>query len=127
MKTMTEVHVLLATNPASSVYKYGLSDRDVNILRVGRTGEDQVSRLVIDVLRDRCGSGGVVETPISIRPRIESPSTHGTGCTLSAAITCGLANGLKSDFSPPYFFLETNRYCSTPEAVRNESHPPQYV
>lgn len=27
-------------------------------------------------------------------PRIESPNTHGTGCTLSSAIACGLAKGL---------------------------------
>lgn len=27
-------------------------------------------------------------------PRIENPNTHGTGCTLSSAIACGLATGL---------------------------------
>ena len=27
-------------------------------------------------------------------PRIENPNTHGTGCTLSSAIACGLAAGL---------------------------------
>lgn len=27
-------------------------------------------------------------------PRINNPNTHGTGCTLSAAIACGLASGL---------------------------------
>src|SRR5690348_17785601 len=27
------------------------------------------------------------------RPRIDTTSTHGTGCTLSAAITAGLAHG----------------------------------
>lgn len=27
-------------------------------------------------------------------PRIENPNTHGTGCTLSSAIACGLAKGL---------------------------------
>jgi len=43
MKAMTEVRELLATNPASSVHKYGLSDEDVNILQVGHTEEDQVS------------------------------------------------------------------------------------
>ena len=35
--TTTEVHEPLATNPASSVYKCGLSDEDVNIPRVGDT------------------------------------------------------------------------------------------
>ena len=27
-------------------------------------------------------------------PRIDNPNTHGTGCTLSSAIACGLAQGL---------------------------------
>ena len=27
-------------------------------------------------------------------PRIDNPNTHGTGCTLSSAIACGLAEGL---------------------------------
>jgi len=107
MKTMTEVRELLATNPASSVHEYGLSDEDANILRVGHTEEDRVSRLAIDVSQDSCGSGGAV-------PRIGSPSAHG-----SAAI----ANGLTTNFSP-YFFLEINCYCSrsAPEAVRNRDH-----
>ena len=28
-------------------------------------------------------------------PRIDTPHTHGTGCTLSSAIACGLAQGMK--------------------------------
>ena len=100
MTTMTEAHELLATNPAISIYKYGLLDENMNILQVRRSEEDQISQLIIDVLQDSCGSGGAVETSIFIRPRIESTSTHGTGCTLSAAIACGLANGLTSNFSP---------------------------
>jgi len=79
MKTVTGVRELLTTNPTSSVHKHGLPDEDANILRVGHTEEDQVSQLVIDVLRDSCGSGGAEETQIFIRLRIESPSTHGTG------------------------------------------------
>ena len=27
-------------------------------------------------------------------PRIDNPNTHGTGCTLSSAIACGLAQGI---------------------------------
>ena len=27
-------------------------------------------------------------------PRIDNPNTHGTGCTLSSAIACGLAHGV---------------------------------
>ncbi len=42
----------------------------------------------------------VMNTPEGIKaeeftaPRIETPNTHGTGCTLSTAIACGLAHGL---------------------------------
>ena len=103
--TMTEVHELLETNPAISVYKYGLLDENMNILQVGCSEEDRISRLVVDVLQDSCGSGGAVETSIFIRPRIETTSTHGTGCTLSAAIACGLASGLTSNLSLSSFRL----------------------
>ncbi|KTC97897.1 bifunctional hydroxy-methylpyrimidine kinase and hydroxy-phosphomethylpyrimidine kinase [Legionella geestiana] len=34
------------------------------------------------------------ETHLFQYPRIKTPNTHGTGCTLSAAITAGLAHGL---------------------------------
>ena len=100
MATMAEVHELLATNPAVSVYKYGLLEENMNILRIGRGEEYLISQFVIGVLQDSRGPGGAVETSMFIRPRIESMSTHGTGCTLSAAIACGLANGLTSNIFP---------------------------
>lgn len=106
--TMTEVHELVGANPAISVYKYGLLGENMNILKVGLDEEDGISQLVVDVLQDSCGSGGEVATSIFIRPRIESTSTHGTGCTLSAAIACGLASGLTSNASLRRAFLETD-------------------
>ncbi len=33
-------------------------------------------------------------TPIEAGPRVDTPNTHGTGCTFSSAITAGLARGL---------------------------------
>ena len=33
--------------------------------------------------------------PIGAGPRIDTPNTHGTGCTFAAAITAGLARGLE--------------------------------
>ena len=33
------------------------------------------------------------ETRRFARPRLDTTSTHGTGCTLSAAVTAGLAHG----------------------------------
>lgn len=99
--TMTEVDELVERDPAISVFKYGLLDKNMNILQVGLTGEDRVPQLVVDVLQGLNTPGGEVQTSIFIRPRIESTSTHGTGCTLSAAIVCGLASGLTSNPSPP--------------------------
>jgi hydroxymethylpyrimidine/phosphomethylpyrimidine kinase len=116
--TMTEVHELLGADPAVSVYKYGLLEENMNILQVGLGEKEQISQLVVDVLQDASGSGGEAATSIFIRPRIESTSTHGTGCTLSAAIVCGLASGLTGN--PPSLFalVETN-HGAVPEAVRN--------
>ena len=102
---VTEVYELVGTDPTVSVYKYGLLDENMNILQVGLKKEDRISHLVVDVLQD--SSGGEVETSIFIRPRIESTSTHGTGCTLSAAIACGLARGLTSNFPLVFTILGT--------------------
>ncbi|KDQ59785.1 hypothetical protein JAAARDRAFT_33355 [Jaapia argillacea MUCL 33604] len=44
--------------------------------------------LVVDILHQSDGA-----TTLFLRPRIDSTSTHGTGCTLSAALTCALARG----------------------------------
>lgn len=101
--TMKEVDKLLGENPNISVYKYGLSEENMNILKVGLEGEYQVPQLVVDILQESNGCERGMQTSIFVRPRIESTSTHGTGCTLSAAITCGLARGLTSNI--PFFFL----------------------
>ncbi|WP_332815544.1 bifunctional hydroxymethylpyrimidine kinase/phosphomethylpyrimidine kinase [Ramlibacter sp.] len=46
---------------------------------------------VVDLLAQR----GAEPACVTLRgPRIASPNTHGTGCTLSSAIACGLALGL---------------------------------
>jgi len=44
----------------------------------------------IDFLYD-----GATVIPIADGPRIDTPNTHGTGCTFAAAITAGLARGLE--------------------------------
>ena len=116
--TIGEVHGLLGGNPAISVYTYGL-DENMNVPQVGLSGEDQVSPLVVDVLQDSSGPRGKVETSIFIRPRIDSTSTHGTGCTLSAAITCGVARGLTSNLPFLSLFLSLILAYPVPEAVRD--------
>lgn len=84
---MMEVHELLATNPVIPVHKYGLLDGNVNVFKVGRNEKDQVCFSTTFCMTR--GSGGAVETSIFIQPGIESVSTHGTVCTLSAAIVPG--------------------------------------
>ena len=123
--TMTEVHELVKTKPTISVHKYGILDENMNILQIGLGKKDRVSQLVVDVLQESCGSGEVV-TSIFIRPRIEFRSTHGTGCTLSAAIACGLASGLKSDKPLHFTSLETDHgHSSTGSCSQGDGlHPP---
>lgn len=108
--TMGEVNELLARDPGVSVHKYGLLDEDMNILQVRSSEGDRTPQFVVDVLQDSTSEpGGGLKTSIFIRPRIEPTSTHGTGCTLSAAIACGLANGLTSNPSICLPLFETNR------------------
>jgi hydroxymethylpyrimidine/phosphomethylpyrimidine kinase / thiaminase len=55
--------------------------------------------VVVDVLCERDeqggGGGGSAEgrCTLFVRPYLDSSSTHGTGCTLSAALACALARG----------------------------------
>lgn len=58
------------------------------ILRAKKSARFEDTQVVADVLFE---SGG--GTTIFVRPRLQSKSTHGTGCTLSAALTCELAKG----------------------------------
>lgn len=57
----------------------------VNVLVKGGHGENDAN----DVLAYADGSVKWFESK-----RIDNPNTHGTGCTLSSAIACGLATGL---------------------------------
>jgi hydroxymethylpyrimidine/phosphomethylpyrimidine kinase len=63
------------------------------LLRLGAraalvTGGHQVGDEIVDVL---VAEGGAIRC--FAHPRIDTTSTHGTGCTLSAAIAAGLAQG----------------------------------
>lgn len=51
------------------------------------------ARCVVDVLIDR-NEAGDEEVSIFVAPEVRSSSTHGTGCTLSAAIATHLGQGL---------------------------------
>ncbi|KAG0692386.1 Ribokinase-like protein [Suillus ampliporus] len=73
----------------AQVIRDGLLDETSNILRIHGGNEQHVGSLAVDVL---CTSDGRVT--IFARTRLESTSTHGTGCTLSAALACQLARGI---------------------------------
>ena len=70
------------------------TEPNMEILRVGND-INYNAQLVIDTLFERKGNC----TSIFVRERIDSKSTHGTGCTLSAAIACFLAKGFSSELS----------------------------
>ncbi|PAV23419.1 thiamin biosynthesis [Pyrrhoderma noxium] len=67
------------------------TEPNMEILRVGND-INYNAQLVIDILFERKGNC----TSIFVRERIDSKSTHGTGCTLSAAIACFLAKGFST-------------------------------
>ncbi|KAI0034988.1 Phosphomethylpyrimidine kinase-domain-containing protein [Vararia minispora EC-137] len=74
---------------ADLVFASGLPGENMEVLYAGvERRTDAEVEVVVDVLRE---SGG--RETLFVSPRIESTSTHGTGCTLSAAIACSIAQG----------------------------------
>jgi hydroxymethylpyrimidine/phosphomethylpyrimidine kinase len=86
MSSSADVARLSRERPQIDVVRYGIFDENMEILQLGGDN-DHSDRLVVDVLLER---GNFT---LFVRPRIESTSTHGTGCTLSAAIAAELALG----------------------------------
>ncbi|KAJ6606148.1 Phosphomethylpyrimidine kinase-domain-containing protein [Mycena vulgaris] len=84
--TFADLDALAHAHPELRVTREGLYAENMEILAVNGP---QHETLVVDVL---CEAGGLA-TVLS-RPRIKSTSTHGTGCTLSAAIASALAGGM---------------------------------
>lgn len=72
----------------AKIIKHNLPGDNMEILLVGAPNYDSLE-LVVDVLYQI--NGGLT---LFVRPRIESTSTHGTGCTLSSAIASELAKGV---------------------------------
>ena len=85
--TLMDVQSWLEKHSDVQIVKQNLLEENMEILLVGQPGA-QVQDVVIDLLIEE-GS----DKTIFIRPRLDSTSTHGTGCTLSSAIACGLAQG----------------------------------
>ncbi|KAK7040259.1 trifunctional hydroxymethylpyrimidine kinase/phosphomethylpyrimidine kinase/thiaminase [Paramarasmius palmivorus] len=84
--THDDIQKFIASHKDVHVLRDGLFGENMEILNIGRTPNSE--QLVVDLLQDKAG-----KISLFVRPRIESTSTHGTGCTLSAAITSGLARG----------------------------------
>lgn len=85
---------LLGREPATSLDEMEAQARDLLelgslavLVKGGHAGGNEA----IDVLAER--SGGAATVRHFSAPRIETRNTHGTGCTLSAAIVAGLATG----------------------------------
>ncbi|KAI0933434.1 hypothetical protein AcV5_005581 [Taiwanofungus camphoratus] len=84
--SIADVNRLSSMHPEVRIIREGLLAENMEILQVAEP--DLSSRtLVVDVLQESNGA------TLFVRPRIDSTSTHGTGCTLSAAIACALAQG----------------------------------
>jgi hydroxymethylpyrimidine/phosphomethylpyrimidine kinase len=73
-------------------------DADAEILLHAAMGNPRASSqapvdgpVVVDVLYEQ--EEGVDVCTLFVRPYLDSNSTHGTGCTLSAALACALARG----------------------------------
>ena len=76
----------------------GILSENMEILKIAEQDPSNL-QLVVDVLHQRDD-----QTTLFLRPRIDSTSTHGTGCTLSAALACGLGRGLSRLFSTAALF-----------------------
>lgn len=86
--TIEDVRRVSRDNPDIVVIQYGLYDDNMEILQASEADITTV-KLVVDVLHQAGRSA-----TLYIRPRIDTTNTHGTGCTLSAALACEAARGL---------------------------------
>ncbi|KAI8989697.1 Phosphomethylpyrimidine kinase-domain-containing protein [Trametes punicea] len=84
--TLADVEGLAAARDDVAVVREALLMDNMEILQVNE--KDLLSRpLVVDVLKE------AERTTLFVSPRIESTSTHGTGCTLAAVIAALLGKG----------------------------------
>lgn len=84
--TMDDVRKVAAAHPHIQVVREGLLGENMEILQVAE--QDLSNRvLVVDALQEANA------ITLFVRPRIDSKSTHGTGCTLSAALATALSRG----------------------------------
>ena len=97
--TFEDVRRVRTARSEVTIIQESLLDDNMEILQANEV-DLGASPLVVDVLRE--SDGGVT---LFVSPRIESTSTHGTGCTLAAAIASLLGKGESSAY--PHDGLET--------------------
>jgi len=85
-----EVHKVHVNHPDVEIVYQDLLGKNMEILQLHEQALRATLRLVADVL---CEASEKITLFVS--PYLESTSTHGTGCTLSAAIASNLARGLQ--------------------------------
>jgi hydroxymethylpyrimidine/phosphomethylpyrimidine kinase len=96
--TFGDIERISDSYPRVRIVRDGLLDENMRILQIG---QDLSSiQLVVDLLQE---DGGAVS--MFVRPRIDSRNTHGTGCTLSAALACELGRGASCLFGSIPFTL----------------------
>ncbi|PIL33042.1 hypothetical protein GSI_04491 [Ganoderma sinense ZZ0214-1] len=88
--TFADVRRVSAARPEVVLVLESFLDDNMEILQVNEA-DLGASPLVVDVLRESTGA-----VTLFVSPRIESTSTHGTGCTLAAAIASLLGKGESS-------------------------------
>ncbi|KII89421.1 hypothetical protein PLICRDRAFT_160775 [Plicaturopsis crispa FD-325 SS-3] len=86
--TLEEVERFNKVHPEIEIFRDALWNHNTEILQVNEETSLGQRQLVADLLYELDGRAS-----LHIRQRIESSSTHGTGCTLSAAIVSALARG----------------------------------
>ncbi|KAF8801414.1 hypothetical protein BYT27DRAFT_7261953 [Phlegmacium glaucopus] len=84
--TMHNVTMISEQFSDIQIVKHGLYEENMEILSINQ--DYSQPQLVVDVLNEASG-----EKTLFVRPRINSSSTRGTGCTLSSSIACGIALG----------------------------------
>jgi hydroxymethylpyrimidine/phosphomethylpyrimidine kinase / thiaminase len=98
--TEPELRRMLDAHPDDSIAVIkdgGLLHANMEILDIRDLKETtpETPQWVVDVLCQRSSARKL----LFVRPRIESTSTHGTGCTLSAAVAALLAKGIPCEYT----------------------------